>query len=584
MKKITKVLGVLALAAGVFASCTKKDIEVPSNQLVGIWVDNANFANNAAQVKLLLPSKATRPVTVNLGTYQTTPSFGKQIPASLLNIPGSVVIAAGDSVATANIAVDPSSLEAGKYQAVVAITKADGADVLSNRSSVALNLIHGDIRPSVTLEASNEDYLGDKGELTVKVTGPFLHETPATVTLAVSSTSDVPAEALSFEPKVEIPANKNSVTVDVAIDRSKIDKGGLLNAVFEIASVSDNVIDASEKASFPVFTIIPEATSAWAGRYYGPYVNPQNGKTYDAFVIQGVTDANWNLVIKQKADEAEPYDVLFAEQEAFEALCAKYTANTRAQILYYLYYSGNDSPLLSPLSGGEYVGYIVGFDEDGFVTGNYATFEFEIENKDPLPAYAQWIGEWDLGDGAVISIAEDQVNKTYTIQGLELGIEGTTEYDLGVTADFDEETGGFTLSAQALGTWTSDYGPATDKLCGLVQIDGETYYVDDPVVLATVTMSGEDKAFWTPGSIALGEEGAESLYAFTGIKYYWIVSAGAGRYSDGNVALPAVMTRVAPIDGDAVSSGLTRRPTMLPIGNARKNSMNLAHDKKLEIR
>ena len=584
MKKITKVLGILAFAAGVFASCTKSEVEVPAGQLVGIWVDNANFASNSAEVKLQLQSKAVSPVTVNLGTYQTTPSFGKQIPASMLSIPESVVIAAGDSIAKVPVTVNPSSLEAGKYQAIVAITKASGADVLSNRSSVALNLVYGDIRPEVTLEAAIDDYLGDEAELTVKITGPFLHETPATVKLAVASDSEVPAAALAFEPTVQIAAGKGSATVPVTIDRSKVTKGGLVNAIFEVVSVSDNVIDASEKASFPVFNVVPAVASAWNGRYYGAI--EQGGKTYDAFIISGVTDAYWDLSIVEKPAEGEidPADIIFGVQEAFEAYCARYSGNTRAEILYYLYYAGNYNPLLTARGGGQYIGYIVGLDENGIATGNYTSFEFEIESKDPLPAYAQWIGNWDL-DGTEISIAQDQVNKTYTIQGLEMGIDETLENELGVTAVFDEETGGFTLSSQSLGTWdTGSYGVATDKLCGLIQIDGKTYYVDDPVVLASVTMSGADKAVWTPGSFASGAEGEESVYAFTGIKYYWIVSAGAGRYSDNLVALPNTMTRVVPASGDAVSSGLTRRPAMAPVGTGRKDFKDLDHVKKLEIR
>ena len=217
MKKITKVLGVLAFAAGLLASCTQKDIEVPYNQLVGITADNAYFTDNAAQVKILLPSKAASPVTVNLGTYETTPTFGTQLPASTLSIPGSVVIAAGDSVATANITVDPSSLEKGKYQAVVAITGSDGADVRANNSYVTLNLIHGDLRPHVTLDADIEDYMGDEATVTITLSTPT--ETPATVTLAVSSMSEVPAAALVFEPTVQLAANKKSATVDVSIDR-----------------------------------------------------------------------------------------------------------------------------------------------------------------------------------------------------------------------------------------------------------------------------------------------------------------------------------------------------------------------------
>lgn len=586
MKKITKVLGILALAAGVFASCQKNEMEVPAGQLVGIWVENANFANNAAQVKILLQSKAASPVTVNLGTYQTSPSFGEQIPASLLSIPASVVIPAGDSLALVPVTVDPSSLEAGKYQAIVAITKAQGADVLSNRSSVALNMVYGDIRPSVTLEAAMEDYLSDEAEVTVKVSGRFLHESPATVKLAVAANSEVPAAALAFEPTVQIAAGKSSVTVPVTIDRSKITKGGLVNAVFEIASVSDNVIDASEPASFVVFNVVPAVASGWNGRYYGKY--EQAGKTYDAFIISGVTDANWDLVIKAKPGEddpeIDPADVIFGVQTAFEAYCARYTANTRAEILYYLYYSGNYNPLFSPRAGGDYVGYIVGLDDDGIATGNYSSFEFSIESSDPLPEYARWIGNWDL-DGTEISIAQDQVNKTFIIEGLELGIAGTLENELGVTADFDESTGGFTLSSQSLGTWdTGSYGVATDKLCGLVLIEGETYYVDDPVVLATVTMTGEDKAYWAPGSVALGDEGEETVYGFTGMKYYWVVSLGAGRYSDNEVSLPAMMSRIVPSTDGAVSSGLTRRPGMMPVGTGRKDFKNLDHVKKLEIR
>ena len=588
MKKLVASLGILALVAGFFASCSKNEVEVPANQLVGIIAENNGFVNNAAQVKLLLDRKADKAVTVNLGTYTTAPTFGKQLPASVLSFPETVTIAAGDSVAVVDVSVNPASLEKGKYQAVVGITGSAGADVRSNASSVALNLVHGDLRPHVSLAAGATAVTADAGAVAIMLDTPT--ETAATVTIGVSSNSEVPAAALSFNPEVALAANSRSAVVEVAVDRSKIDKAGILKAVFEVVSVSDNLIDESEADYFEVFNVVPAATD-WQGMFYGPYTNPNNGKLYHAFLVNGVTDAYWDLVRVPKgsvATAADVKDLIMSDQADVEYYADYYSsAYTREQFIPLWLYAGG-SALLSVQDPGEYEGFIVGFDENGYATGNYASFEYEIENEnpDPLPEYARWIGNWDL-DGTPISITQDKVNQTFKIEGLEIGIDKTVEYGLAATAAFDAETGGFTISAQNLGQWThDDYGAAVDKLCGLVVIEGSTYYVDDPVTLCYVNMASDGKAVWTPGSVDLGDEGASTIYSFVGLKYYWVVSAGAGSYSDGNVSLPATMTKIPEAEEGSVTNGLSPRLT-LPERAGGKHSLpasGLDHVSKLVIK
>lgn len=587
MKQTIKSLGILVVVAGLFASCTQKDMEVPANQLVGIVSDNTSFVDNAAQVKLLLAKKADKAVTVILGTFNTTSTFGKQLSASLLNIPESVTIAAGDSVAVANIAVDPSSLEKGKYQAVVGITGAIGAAVRNNASSVALNLVHGDLRPHVALLAGTSDITGDEGTLAIRLSTAT--EMEATLTIAVSAASEVPAAALSFDSEVSIAAGKNAANVTVKVDRSQISDSGLLNAVFKVSAVSDNLINDADEAAFAVFNAIP-AKQNWQGTFYGPYTHPSNGRNYHAFLVNGVTDTYWDLVRVPKGSvegEAGITDLILGDQADVEYYADYYSSNySREQFIGLWLYTGG-SALMSVQDPGEYEAYIVGFDADGYATGNYSSFEYQIEddNPDPLPEYSQWIGNWDL-NGTTIAITADKVNETLHIEGLELGIEQTVENKLGVTADFDYETGGISISAQNLGTWEhSDYGTAVDKLCGLVVIEGKTYYVDDPVVVAYVNMNGNGKAVWTPGSVDLGEEGASTIYSFVGLKYYWVVSAGAGRYSANSVDLPVTMSLIPDAEEESFSEDLGSRLSMPAFGEkTTKPALSFDNVRKLLVK
>ena len=569
MKKIFRLFGISLVAAAALVSCTEKDMSVVKPTLVGITKADSYFADNSAQIEVALSRRTEQPVTVSFGTGNDLSSFGEVIPAAALNIPASVTIPAGDSLVTATVSVNADQLPWGKYQANIAIVASSGAETRSNASTAAIRLVNGDLRPHVNLTAFGDEF-GTEGEVTITLSTPT--ETEATVTIGVSADSEVPAAAVTLTPaKVTIPANKDKATVAVKIDKSKLTENGEYEIDFEATAVSDNLINDGVVAGYFVFNIVPSFQESWQGMYYGPYGDD------DAFLVDGITDEYWDLyyVPKGTVPSSVVGSLILYLQNRFEAFCEKYSSYPRWFLCDFWFYSGT-SCLVDPVDPGEYDAFIVGFDEDGYTTGKYGKFSFEVEDTSPTEEYAQWIGNWELSDGTVITISPKVNNTSFQIDGIE-GLATATN-KMSAVAEFDAETGGFTITAQAVRHYTHDtYGGITDELTGLITYSGKNYYVDDEdLLLATVTMGSDGAGILTPGTYNMGTEAAPTLLAIVGMKYYGVLDSGAGalRYSDTFTALPDKMVKVEENELSSSIPGLKVRNRTLPANVARNASLD----------
>ena len=76
-------------------------------------------------------------------------------------------------------------------------------------------------------------------------------------------------------------------------------------------------------------------------------------------------------------------------------------------------------------------------------------------------------------------------------------------------------------------------------------MNDKVYFVDGDYAITNVFMNPDGTATMTAGSVEIeDEEAGSTLYSLVGMKYYWVVSAGAGAYSAGNTALPNTLVKV----------------------------------------
>ena len=162
-------------------------------------------------------------------------------------------------------------------------------------------------------------------------------------------------------------------------------------------------------------------------------------------------------------------------------------------------------------------------------------------------AYNAWIGQWTIGSTAkddkpvVITISQKDENSTYNIDGLE-GVN-TQDNNITVTGTFEED-GSLSIYAQELSEWTnSTYGPATNFLAGQIIVEGATYFMKGNYLMTNIKLSTNGEGVMLRGSVS---DTNGSVYSVVGMKYYWVVSAGAGNYSNVNTPLPNKLIPVAP--------------------------------------
>lgn len=162
--------------------------------------------------------------------------------------------------------------------------------------------------------------------------------------------------------------------------------------------------------------------------------------------------------------------------------------------------------------------------------------------------YKAWIGQWTIyqsqsEESIVVTISQQKENSTYNIDGLE-GID-TAEKSLTATGVFEDD-GSLSIYSQKLGTWNGDYGPAQDILAGLIVSQGVTYYFNSSDYLITnITLSSDGDGIMSRGFV---KESDGTVYSIVGMKYYWVVSNGAGSYSSKNTPLPNKLVPVAAQD------------------------------------
>ena len=182
-----------------------------------------------------------------------------------------------------------------------------------------------------------------------------------------------------------------------------------------------------------------------------------------------------------------------------------------------------DTWTLDVIPDGDYVGFMVGFDSDGYPTGWYGATELFIGEVTP---YMKWLGTWMVPHGEQYEqwvIEQKEEDKTYWVSGM-CGMD-PDQFATGAfkaEVKFDAETEELVVAVwDNTGiTWTdASRGEMHTMLSGqYTNVAGKTYYnsgVGTEVARIKLDASGES-AVITPGTVTSG--GAPAT--FFNIKWY----------------------------------------------------------------
>ena len=95
----------------------------------------------------------------------------------------------------------------------------------------------------------------------------------------------------------------------------------------------------------------------------------------------------------------------------------------------YLYNQSPQDLLFDLIRHGDWQGYVIGFDNKGKITGEYAKCDFTVREDNPTPDYTKWIGSWKVSgpdpDGRIVSydieISSSEANYAYYVDKWETG-------------------------------------------------------------------------------------------------------------------------------------------------------------------
>jgi len=587
MKKNIFQAALAALFIGVLAvSCAKEkdnDSAIQKPVMVTISADSY-FTEAQAEIKATLSQAIDTPVTVDfaiddkIAQDYTTPLDPDLVTAGTITIP------AGQTEGTATVTVNNAALPKGKYETQVVAVSTQGAN-MSSKNSANIILLQGVSTVSLSFDSSFDA----SGSSTFTVYLDMYSEEDVTVTIgqreySIPGYTNVPSMAYSFTKQVVVKAGETEASGAVAIDLDALYDSGLYVGGLEIKSISSETPDKFEVSPKSYYSaagysfLVPKKNHNWSLNYLGH--SSISGETYELFLVDEVGGYFDYFITSAEQEEVNSfiYPNLIYEENAY--IKSRIAAGKTLDDICYNDAEGGAYVAATKRSvPGEYKLWILAVSDQGVCTGEYATLNFTVEPEpEPTDAYKAWLGDWILGSSAdddkpiVVTISAKDVNSSYYIDGLE-GIDTVTE-KLSATAFFESD-GTITIYPQTVGTWTHpDYGPAKDVLAGLIQDGGATYYVaagDDPIAYGVLGANGV--ASLTPGSFYDSETGTR--YAITGLKYYWVVSAGAGRYSTGYTSLPNSLIPVKPEPNTTVSN--SKKVTVnLPLPGASVNHGEIA--------
>ena len=453
MKKNIFQIALIALSAGVLAlSCAKKeqpqDSKIQTPVLASISADSY-FTSGSATVKAVLSQASTQTVTITLEPGSAlSKDYTTAIDSELITIED-IVIPAGQLEGTATVIVNGEDLEKGKYETQIVATSIVGAN-LSSKATANILFLTGVSVATVEFDAA----LDADGTTTFTVSLDMPSETDCEVSLGYFTIAGYPfadEEAVSFDKTVTVEAGETEASGKFALDLDKLPASGVYYVALEVTGVSEGPFEAGDGFDNTGirYTLPVNMTETWIPAYIDKEY--YEGDYMECYFQKAVSTPYYDYYVTSadvvEEEEEIPNSFVFTnliadENDYLSAYLAKYTpavlANAgmiKASTRHYFYGKDRDP--------GEYKLWILGLDEKGVCTGEYAVADFEVVAD--TPEFATWLGKWVLKSTekeekpVVVSINTAEQNAYYTIDGLE-GLSTASKY-LTAFGEIDEESG-----------------------------------------------------------------------------------------------------------------------------------------------
>lgn len=214
--------------------------------------------------------------------------------------------------------------------------------------------------------------------------------------------------------------------------------------------------------------------------------------------------------------------------------------------------SGNDATDFNRLKCDTWTAYAIGMDANGYPTGDYASYDFEIEKSEPSEGFNKWLGNWTIGSGGVtyeINIDSYDPNWDFLVKGYETGKNASVQAsNLDFLAQYDQNTGQMLFSTQYISSNSDSEGDYDSYLYGNIMYNGSQYYViDEGKFIAEATLNADaDGADVVGCDIEVQVDDTKYKTTFVSMQYYDVYSEEkAHTYNENVPQFPLTMSKVS---------------------------------------
>ena len=426
---ILKSAAALFAAAAVLSGCLPSKLgNTPS---LTIQAAQENFDDNGeATVSLVLSEAASDDVAVNLsasGDLAAAVSFEK-----------AVVISAGNKSLDVKVVLTDKTKSGG---VTIAIDAVNGATI-GKAKSVTLVATKAAV-PTVSI-SKYDDVFNENNAATITLALNPAASADVTVTLAVAAKESeefavIPADAVTFDAQVIIPAGQKSATATVSVNPELLPTGDSYLYI-DVTAVSEGAEIGKNIEAVICFTkpIVANLRSDWTVTYGGNYeYELQDGTTMttDLLNIAGLGEQPFILDYYQEGtleyNEMTPAQYVLYKDERIKASIAE---GATAEDLEVIVPTADPYSIVFDLfDPGTYEVILLACNQNGSLTGDYAYSTFEIiDPEEATEEYQAWTGKWTIG-GKTYYIDPKWNNKSYTIWGFD------EDYYFGAPVNYDAE-------------------------------------------------------------------------------------------------------------------------------------------------
>lgn len=512
--KNLKIAAALLVSAAMFAGCDLLE-NVGSAPEVSLTALSEFDAQGEAVVQVVLSTYALEEVSVVLAASGDA--------AAAVTMEKAVKIAVGSKTQNVTVKLDQDKVTADSVLKI-SITSATGATVGSAKEvSLAVTATAKPEDPATLTIAADDEFAEDAtAKLTLKLNKALAED--VSVELQVLSSEDflaIPAEALAFENPVVIKAGQTTAEVKVTLDASALPTGDSY-AYIAIKGFQGNANLGQNKEVLIAFVkqIVAKVRNDWSIVYNGY----QEAEGYDAVGINVSSENDtYYIAVYGAGAVAESFDSVTEYLQWYEnSNVAPYLGTEDAETVY----TGNMTARYQRLNPDSYEVFIIGCNEQGHVTGDYATLTFTVEpTSEMVAAVESFLGEW------IVNHYTWNIESAGGVYVTINGIEGEDDLPVEAFVNWDAN----------LEIVNQPYIEETEtEVIGFYGLAGGSLWTSSGFTIAEIVLNeGGESATINPVTSPNGsafESLAYLLYDVAAEKYYL--------YSD-QIAIPTTMQRPA---------------------------------------